>query len=162
MVMPEADLNFCGSETPSDPPTGTYLGFDFGSKRIGVACGNTETRSAMPLSIVVNHNGTPDWTAIDKLVAEWQPQAMVVGKPLLLNDETQDITPHAMGFLRRLQRRYATTVFAADERFSSIQAAESIKKSRQLGLKSARQGTQIDNIAATHILQRWLDTQFNT
>jgi len=161
--MPEeADAIPHGSTHPIKLPLGTYLGFDFGTKRIGVACGNTQTRSAMPLCTIANHHGTPQWSALDDLVNEWKPCAMVVGKPLQMNGEEQDITHHAAGFMRRLHQRYDTAVFPADERHSSIQAEESFKKHRQLGLKSARQRNEIDKIAATHILQQWFDAQFRT
>ena len=82
------------------------LGFDYGSKRIGVAVGNTLLGTAAPLTVIKNTNGTPDWAAIDALVNEWQPKALCVGWPLTIDGEMQDITHHVKGFLKRLERRF--------------------------------------------------------
>lgn len=150
-----------GASPQSSLPMGTYLGFDFGSKRIGVACGNTETKSSAPLLVVKNHNGTPEWNKIDSLVEQWQPCAMVVGIPRQLDGTLEAIAPHANGFMRRLQSRYAIPVFAADERFSSIEAHRGLKTRRQLGLSNTRQAGEIDKFAAAHILQDWFEAQHN-
>ena len=62
-------------------PEGTLLGFDFGLRRIGVAVGQTATRTAGPL-VTVSHSDQPDWQAISALVNEWKPAGLVVGLPL--------------------------------------------------------------------------------
>lgn len=145
----------------NDPSAGTFIGFDYGLKRIGLASGNSTTLTAMPLETISNHNGTPDWQRIDTLITEWQPTALVVGRPVQMDGTVQDITHHAMGFKRRLAQRYALPVFPADERRSSIEAAATIKKSRQLGLRGKTTVGDVDKIAATHILQRWLEEHFS-
>ena len=69
----------------------TYVGFDFGTKKIGVAVGSDMTRSSRALATVQVIRGGPDWAALDHLMDEWRPDAAVVGLPV-----TDDRTPSAM------------------------------------------------------------------
>lgn len=144
----------------SAPPTGSFLGFDFGLRRIGIAIGNSDTATAMPLSVAGNHNGSIDWELIDALVKEWCPAALVVGRPLQLNDREQLMTREADGFIKRLKKRYALPVYDVDERGTSIEASGILKKNRQSGQRGRTMKADIDKIAATLLLQRWLDEQF--
>ncbi len=134
---------------------GNYLAFDYGSKRIGVAVGHTRTGTAAPLIVVANHSGTPDWSAIDKAIADWQPAGLVVGIPLSLGDQDQPITPHARGFLKRLGKRYSMPVYDADERFTSIAAQEQLQKARARGQRGRTCKADIDTLAAALILEGW-------
>ncbi len=143
----------------TSPPAGKYLGFDFGQKRIGIATADSNVALATPLTAVANRNGTPDWEQIDALVEQWQPVALVIGIPLTLEGEKQEITHHALGFKRRLAARYSLPVYATDERFSSMEAAELLKKNRQMGQRRKITREDIDKIAAARLLQRWLDDQ---
>ncbi len=70
----------------------TLLCFDFGTKRIGVAVGQSITKTANPLKTVKNSNNKPDWNDIEQLIKEWQPDALVVGIPLNMMDEVQEMT----------------------------------------------------------------------
>jgi len=76
---------------------GTYLAFDYGSHRIGVAVGESSLEIARPLEVVSNSSGTPDWKTIDQLLEQWQPSGLVVGWPLTLSGEEQAIK-HARGY----------------------------------------------------------------
>lgn len=136
-------------------PSGDYLSFDYGTVRIGIAVGNTLTGTAQPLGVVTNHSGTPEWDKIDKLVQEWQPAGLVVGVPLTLDGEAQDITHHARGFLKRLKKRYARPVFSADEQFSSMEAQRELQKMRARGQQGKTQHADVDKLAAALILERW-------
>lgn len=142
-------------------PTGSYLGFDFGLRRIGIATGNSTTVTAMPISAAGNHNGTLEWELIDELVEEWRPAALVVGRPLRLDDSEQLMTREADGFIKRLKKRYRLPVFATDERGTSIEASAVIKKNRQFAQSGKTTKTDIDKIAAALLLQRWLDEHFH-
>ena len=74
----------------------TLLGFDYGTKFIGVAVGSTLTRTARPLAtLAVARSGQPDWVALTRLVEEWRPQALVVGLPLNMDDTPNP--PHRRG-----------------------------------------------------------------
>ena len=67
--------------------SGTFLGFDFGTKSIGVAVGQRITATARPLPALKAQDGKPDWNIIEKLLKEWQPEAVIVGLPLNMDDE---------------------------------------------------------------------------
>ena len=137
----------------------TYLGFDFGLKRIGIATGNADTLTVMPLCTVLNRNGTPDWQPIDNAVQEWKPAGLVVGHPVQTDGANQDITPHACGFARRLGKRYDLPVHRIEEHYSSIMATDLIRDGRQLGTRKKTQRQDIDKIAAAVILERWFTRQ---
>ncbi len=135
------------------------LGFDYGSKRIGVAIGNTLLGTAAPLTVIKNSHGTPDWAAINQLVEEWQPMALIVGWPLTIDGEMQDITHHVKGFLKRLEQRYDMPVHKTDERFTS-RAAQALNKSmRSRGQRKKQTAhADIDTLAAALILESWFET----
>ncbi len=130
--------------------TGCIIGFDYGGRRIGVAVGERVTRTAQPLTTLVSRNGKPDWMAIQRLLEEWRPQRLVVGLPLHLDGEEQPMTEHARRFGRQLQGRFGLPVSYADERLSSIEAA-------QLLARGAHDKGVVDKVAAQLILQSWLE-----
>ncbi len=134
----------------------TLLGFDYGTKRIGVAVGQDITRSVTPLTTLQSRNGQPDWDAIGKLIKEWNPAKLVVGLPLHLDGTTQALTDKAQRFGNQLKGRYNLPVEMVDERLTSHEA-ESELAAR--GRKSTK--ADIDALAAALILQSWLDQQNN-
>lgn len=140
-------------------PGGTYLCFDYGSIRIGMATGNTIAATATPLGVVANNSGTPVWQDIDKAIAEWEPVALVVGIPLTENGEIQEMTHHARGFAKRLRKRTGLTVHAADERFSSMEAQQELQKMRARGQHGKTQHADTDKLSAALILERWFSEQ---
>jgi putative holliday junction resolvase len=135
----------------------TLLGFDFGMKRIGVAVGQTVTKTARPLGMIKADQGTPHWETISKLIKTWQPDAFVVGIPLNMDGTEQPLTLAAKHFSSLLQQRFNLPVFGMDERLTSIEAKARLFES---GGYKALQNTSIDSIAAQLILQNWL-TQTN-
>jgi len=130
-----------------------YLGFDFGQKRIGVALGDSLTRSARPLPSLAG----ADWTAIEKLVAEWRPAALVVGLPLDEDGSEQEITSAARRFAGQLRHRLKLPVHEADERYSSRAADDVLREARSSGrmTRRVRKGDR-DAQAARIILEQWL------
>ncbi|MCU7860002.1 MAG: Holliday junction resolvase RuvX [Candidatus Thiodiazotropha sp. (ex Lucinoma kastoroae)] len=131
---------------------GTLLGFDYGTRLIGVAVGQTLTGTATPLETLQSVNHKPDWTRIGQLIKEWQPQALVVGLPLDVDDSETDATQPALRFSRQLEGRYRLKVYLADERFTSFEARD------RLGHK-ARRIEDYDAVAAKLILETWLNEQ---
>ena len=148
--------------TPASLPHGTYLGFDFGLKRIGLASGNSTTLSSMPLTTISNHSGTPEWHRLDEAVNEWEPVAMVVGHPVHMDGKLQTISHHAAGFAKKLARRYDLSVYLADERLSSRLAEEIQRKNRSSGARKKTGKDNIDRTAAALLLSQWLETQFQS
>jgi putative Holliday junction resolvase len=125
------------------------LGFDFGMKRIGVATGQTITQSANALVTLSARQGAPDWSSIENLIREWQPDALVVGIPYHMDGSEQPMTQAAERFCRQLEGRFNLHVYRADERLSSVQAE----------LLLSEQGdtsNRIDAMAAQVILESWL------
>lgn len=128
------------------------LGFDFGEKRIGVAIGQELTRTARGLTTLTSRNRQPDWEAIRALLEQWQPHALVVGRPLHLDGSEVPITHLATRFGNRLMGRYNLPVYTMDERLSSYEAEQ------QLGEEQGRYTKEeIDMRAAQNILQSWLN-----
>jgi len=103
-------------------PLLSFLAFDFGSKRVGVATGNTLTRSATPLRTVAVE-GEPRFAAIAALIKEWQPDALVVGVPFHPDGASHDNTARARRFARQLHGRFQLPVHEVDERYSTTEAA---------------------------------------
>lgn len=82
------------------------IGFDFGMKRIGVAVGQTVTKTARPLDTIQAKEGVPNWHALSKLIKKWLPDALVVGIPLNMDGTDQPISLHAREFAKSLHERF--------------------------------------------------------
>ena len=130
-----------------DPAT-TIIGFDFGSYWIGVAVGQTLTRQATPLPALRNN----DWKAIARLLDEWRPQQLVVGLPLSMNGEDQELTARTRRFGRQLQGRFGIGTCMNDERLTTREAYQIAMDKNQYHSK-----TQIDSLAAALITESWLE-----
>ena len=126
----------------------TLLAFDYGKKKIGVAVGQTLTRTSTPLTTINAKRKVPDWNAINSLINQWKPDAFVVGLPLNMDGTEQEITIHAKRFANQLQGRYGIPVHTSDERLSTREAYDRLI---QHGLS-----TTPDSIAAQIILEDWL------
>ena len=121
---------------------GIALGFDFGTRRIGVAIGNSLTREARALTSIDAADNDLRWSALGELIERWQPVQLVVGVA-----RHPDGAPHAMTarcerFARQLEGRYRLPVACVDERYTSA---------------VAEQADDVDAAAAAIILQQWLD-----
>jgi putative holliday junction resolvase len=134
----------------------TVLGFDFGLKRIGIACGDTLTRQATPRATAAVHRGAPDWEAIAREVHSLTPAVLVVGAPYNADGSEGALLAAARRFAAELERRFALPVQLIDERFSSLEASEALKTRRASGQRRRRIGrTDVDSAAAAVILGRW-------
>lgn len=127
----------------------TLLGFDYGRSRIGVAVGQTLTASARPLTTLPARHGQPDWQTIERLIAEWRPQRLVVGVAYHADGSASDSSTAALRFRDRLAQRFDGPVETVDERLSSREAE------RHLGA-GARDKEAVDRVAAALILESWL------
>ncbi|HET7297610.1 MAG TPA: Holliday junction resolvase RuvX [Burkholderiales bacterium] len=124
------------------PERGTVLAFDFGLKRIGVAVGEPEIGTAHPLPAVSS------FSQIQRLVEEWKPSSLVVGRPTSTKGEPQTMTRQAEDFARRLERRFKLPVARVDERYTSVEAEHRLR-----GVKRKA----IDSVAAQLILEQYFD-----
>jgi putative Holliday junction resolvase len=125
----------------------TALGFDFGSKKIGVASGQSVTGTASPQSIIKASNGVPNWDEIKQLIDRWKPQLIVVGLPLNMDGSESPLSLRAQKFARRIAANYSCAVGLMDERLTSREARD-----------LASHDGQIDNIAAALILESWFNS----
>jgi len=139
-------------------PKGTFLGFDFGLSRIGVASGQTATNTANPLA-VVRHHETPDWPALEKIFTEWKPRAVVVGLPLDAEGLDTEMSRRARKFGARLKQRFACEVYFCDERLTSHAAEAQFAEMRARGAARRKDAVKLDAMAASIILQNWLQSR---
>lgn len=123
----------------------TLLCFDCGKKRIGIAVGQTITTTATALEIIKTINTKPDWESITRLIKEWSPDRLIVGKPLQLDGSRQEMTDIAERFSRQLEGRYHIPVEMMEEQLSSYEARRELKSTYEL-----------DAVAARLILETWL------
>ncbi len=132
----------------------TVLGFDYGTRRIGVATGQTITASATPLTTLNSINQKPDWSAIGQLIEQWKPDALIVGLPTYLDGTRSEMTEKALKFSRQLEGRYNLTVYTVNESLSSYEAEQEIQQHKKIGQHNKQ---EIDKMAAAIIVQSWLE-----
>ncbi|MDH3670023.1 MAG: Holliday junction resolvase RuvX [Gammaproteobacteria bacterium] len=137
-------------------PALTFLAFDYGKTSIGVAVGSTLSGQAQDLATVKSVSGQPDWKHISTLVQEWQPQGLVVGLPLNMDDSESPTTTAAREFGNRLGDRYNLSVHMVDERLTTVAARRSLAQS---AVPMRRHKSRLDRVAAQTILQTFLDEQ---
>lgn len=135
-------------------PPGILIAFDFGMKRIGVAIGQTITKTARPLDTIQAKDGIPNTQAVEKLIQKWQPDALVVGIPLNMDGTDQPITSHARTFAHWLREHFQLPVHEIDERLTTKDARERLFSTG--GYKALQDG-QVDRVAAQLILQNWFE-----
>lgn len=129
-------------------PQRSFLAFDFGSRRVGVAVGNSLLRSAQPVTTVAAQ-GEARFAAIARLLAEWQPDALVIGVPFHPDGAAHDNTQRARAFGRQLRGRFRLPVHEVDERYSTTEALAR-------GGAGARGSAGVDAAAAAVILEQFL------
>lgn len=134
----------------------TFLGFDYGYKRIGVAVGQELTGTATALTNVRATDGKPDWDAISKLIEQWQPDEVVVGLPLNMDGSSSELSQRATRFGNQLHGRYNLRAHMMDERLSSLEAERELQ-----GKSRKAQAADIDKVAAKIILESWLRQESN-
>jgi len=100
----------------------SFLAFDFGTRRVGVACGNQLLGRAQPLRTLAAE-GEARFAAIAALLKEWQPDALVVGVPFHPDGAEHDNTRRARRFARQLHGRFGLPVHEVDERYTTVEAA---------------------------------------
>lgn len=137
-------------------PGAVVLGFDYGSRRIGVAVGQRITGTATALTVLGNGSNGPDWAAIDKLLREWRPAQLLVGLPLTISGEEQPASRAARAFGRALHERFGLPVDEHDERYSSRAAEHAFSQARSRGEARRKDAALLDAQAARLIVERYL------
>jgi len=124
------------------PAPVSFLAFDFGTRRVGVAVGNSMLKQAQPLA-TVSALGDARFQAIARLVREWNPDALVVGVPTHPDGAPHDNTRRAKAFARQLHGRFRLPVHEVDERYTTVEAI-------------AQGAGDVDAAAAALILEQFL------
>ncbi|WP_298774793.1 Holliday junction resolvase RuvX [uncultured Shewanella sp.] len=135
----------------------TVLGFDFGTKSIGIAIGQSLTASARPLVSIKAEDGIPRWEQIGKLITEWKPDFIIVGLPLNMDGTEQELTKRAKKFGNRIRGRFDINVEFQDERLTTADA-----KARLFdmgGYKALTKG-QVDAMSAVLITESYFENQY--
>lgn len=131
------------------------MAFDYGLRQIGAAVGNCLTATTQALQVLRAQDGAPDWDALRALVQEWQPDLLLVGDPLNMDDSQGEMSARARRFARRLEGRLGLPVEMVDERLSSFEAKQ---LARGEGHRGDYRRQPVDSIAAELILRSWLET----
>jgi putative holliday junction resolvase len=159
MVEPQCQNRRTTTSAPFDVSRmiQTVLAFDFGLKRIGIASGDTLTRTAAPRAAVNAKAGRPDWDSIERQVRALQPGLLVVGAPYNVDGSPGALAPAARRFATELEHRFGLPVKLVDERYSSLEATQVLLTQRATGERRRRVTREhIDSAAAAVILERWL------
>lgn len=129
------------------------IAFDYGTRFIGVAVGQSITGTAAPLSALPAKDGIPNWDQIAALIAEWQPQRLIVGLPLNMDGTPSEMSQRAEKFAKRLHGRFGLPVETWDERLSSFEARGEML-ARDRGNRNFRE-RGVDSLSARLILEGW-------
>lgn len=143
---------------PASIGSRTALGFDFGTRHIGIAYGQEITGSARPLKAIKAKDGVPNFDLIEALIKEWQPDILVVGLPLNMDGTEQPFTARAKKFANRLHGRFGLSVEMQDERLTTADAKQSLFN--QGGYRNL-QKDNIDCQSAVVILESWFESQYS-
>ncbi|MES2822050.1 MAG: Holliday junction resolvase RuvX [Pseudomonadota bacterium] len=133
----------------------TLLAFDYGTKNIGVACGQTITGTANTLTSLKAKDGIPDWVQVEKLINEWRPDLILIGLPLNMDDSESELSARSRKFANRLNGRFGINIEMVDERLTSFAAKGEVM--RRGGSRDYK-NNPVDSIAARLILEAWLES----
>ncbi|MEM8496274.1 MAG: Holliday junction resolvase RuvX [Planctomycetota bacterium] len=131
-----------------------YLALDLGGKRTGVAVGDDEMRIATPLLTIETGSETERWRQLDKIVAEEQPDALVVGVPLNMDGSTGPAAASALAFIEQAAARFGLPIHPQDERLTSAAADDAMART---GLTHGQKKQRRDALAAAAILRAWFE-----
>lgn len=135
----------------------TVLGFDYGTKSIGIAIGQSLTGSANPLQSIKAIDGIPRWEEIGLLIEEWKPDLVVVGLPLNMDGTEQEMTQRAKKFANRINGRFGVKVATQDERLTTADAKARLFEMG--GYKALTKG-QVDAMSAVLIIESYFENQY--
>ena len=124
------------------------VAFDFGTKKIGVAVGQTATYTSSPLQVILNKDDKVNWNEINKLLNEWKPELIIVGKPLIMDGTDSEIMKQVERFYQKLKKIYDTNFEYIDERLTTLEARQILED------------TNINNVdanAAKILIDNWFE-----
>jgi putative Holliday junction resolvase len=136
----------------------SLLAVDYGTRKLGIAAGQTLTRTAMGIALLPVQHHEPDWIEFDKLVKQWKPDAFVVGIPLNMDGTESDMSTRARRFMTQLSERYAKPCHPVDERLSTREARDITRRNAELIGKKINDRAKVDALAAQLLLESWFES----
>ena len=130
------------------------MSFDYGTKKIGVAFGQSISSTAKVVTIIEAKDGIPNWGAVEHLIKSWKPDFLIVGLPYNLDGTESKFLQRAVKFANRLNGRFNLPTFGVDECLSSESATQRLLDEGDRKLT----GTKIDGVAAQIILETWFSS----
>ena len=124
------------------------IAFDFGIKKIGVAVGQTSTYTSSPLLIIKNKDGKVNWEEINKLINEWKPELIIVGKPLNMDGTDSEIMKKVDRFFKKLKSLHQARYEYIDERLTTFEAKQILAENKN---------NNIDANAAKILIENWFE-----
>ena len=124
------------------------VAFDYGTKKIGVAVGQTETYTSSPLQIIYNEHEKTNWSEINILIDEWNPDLILVGKPINMDGTESDIMKRVDNFFKKLEKISNVDCEYIDERLTTFEAKEILGENRV---------AEVDAHAAKILIDNWFD-----
>ncbi len=124
------------------------VAFDYGTKKIGVAVGQTETYTSSPLQIIYNEHEKTNWSEINILIDEWNPDLILVGKPINMDGTESDIMKRVDNFFKKLEKISMVDCEYIDERLTTFEAKEILGEDRV---------AEVDAHAAKILIDNWFD-----
>ena len=124
------------------------VAFDYGTKKIGVAVGQTETYTSSPLQIIYNEHEKTNWNEINILIDEWNPELILVGKPINMDGTESDIMKRVDNFFKKLEKISNVDCEYIDERLTTFEAKEILGEDRV---------AEVDAHAAKILIDNWFD-----
>ena len=124
------------------------VAFDFGTKKIGVAVGQTATYTSSPLKVILNKDDKVNWNEISSLLNEWKPELIIIGKPLNMDGTDSEIMKQVERFYQKLKKIYDTNYEYIDERLTTFEARQILED------------TNINNVdanAAKILIDNWFE-----
>jgi putative Holliday junction resolvase len=153
MALPEARPTPRDDRPEAGKLSGTLIGFDFGTRRLGVAVAETTTGIAHPLIGLDSEANERRFALIEKLVIDWKPNGFIVGRPRHADGAEHPVARLAEKFARRLAGRFDLPVMFVDETLSSAEAERQLREQHE----NVRARIDVDALAAAVILQSYLD-----
>ena len=134
------------------------IGFDFGTKKTGVAIAQCITRTASTLKAVRMKQEHPNWNQLDQIINDYRPDLAIIGSPGKTSQETSALTKKIENFASVIEKRYTMPTKLFDESYSTKLAKQELKNQREAGIlnKKIKKG-QVDSMAAKILLEQWLE-----
>ena len=138
-------------------PDSVLIGFDYGTKKMGVAIAQCITKTATPLNVLKIKNETPNWEQLDQIVNDYKPDLAIIGYPGKNNKQTSLLADKIEKFGSAIEKHYKMTTILFDETYSTTIARQELRDLRRDGTLSRRiKRGQVDSMAAKIILEQWL------